>query len=122
MRFHERAALAARGGAGVAPVLAMLTEESRTHLEGLAEAAKAALPEGAKAPTPGQVLLLARMTEAAVPRVELESQDGETAVLRVSGEQAQGSPVPAKVTLRREGGGWRVQLFESAPVAGGGGT
>ncbi len=84
----------------------LLSRDSQKRLDALAREAAARAP-GVVA-TSGRQLLLGDASLASRPLelVELMSQDGDHAVLRVKEE---GRP-PRQVSLVRQGGGWRVEL------------
>lgn len=84
----------------------LLSQGSQKRLDALAREAAARAP-GVVSPS-GRQLLLGDGSLAARPlaRVEVASQEGDRAVLRVEEE---GRP-PREVTMVREGRGWRVEL------------
>lgn len=114
VRFHERASLAARGGSGLVPVLPLLTEASRKTLEDSATALQTALPKGVEGPTAAGMLLLGSLKEAAVPRVEIASESGDEATVRVTYDEEGTAIVP----MRREQGAWKVALFDGKAATG----
>ena len=84
----------------------LLSQASRKRLDALAREAAARAP-GVVAPSGRQLLLGdAALASRPLARVEVASQDGDRAVLRV---QEEGRP-PREVTMVREGRGWRVEL------------
>ncbi|HEU4385381.1 MAG TPA: hypothetical protein VFR85_17985 [Anaeromyxobacteraceae bacterium] len=84
----------------------LLSQASQKRLDALAREAAARAP-GVVAPSGRQLLLGdASLTARPLSRVEVASQDGDRAVLRVEEE---GRP-PRQVTMVREARGWRVEL------------
>ena len=84
----------------------LLSRESQKRLEVLARETAARAP-GVVAPSGRQLLLGdAALASRPLAGVEVASQEGDRAVLRV--EEA-GRP-PREVSMVREGGGWRVEL------------
>jgi hypothetical protein len=84
----------------------LLSRDSQKRLDALAREAAARAP--GVVPSSGRQILLGDAALASRPlvRVEVASQQGDRAVLRV---EAQGGP-PREVSMVREGGGWRVEL------------
>jgi hypothetical protein len=84
----------------------LLSRDSQKRLDALAREAAARAP-GVVAPS-GRQLLLGDASLASRPLalVEVASQEGDRAVLRVKEE---GRP-PREVSLVRQAGGWRVEL------------
>ena len=84
----------------------LLSRDSQRRLDALAREAAARAP-GVVAPSGRQILLGdAALASRPLARVEVASQEGDRAVLQV--EEA-GRP-PRRVSMVREGRGWRVEL------------
>ena len=84
----------------------LLSRDSQRRLDALAREASARAP--GVVPPSGKALLIgdAALAARALARVEVESESGDRAVLRV---EVEGGP-PRRVTMVREGRAWRVEI------------